>query len=87
MTWFAKFVENVGIDKILHFLVGMVVMSLFSGYSFECNLLGVFMALIAGVVKEQFIDNEIDGEDIIATAMGGVVAAMLFSVRLAFFGF
>lgn len=87
MTKFAKLMEKLGADKVLHFLAGMVIMSLFSGCSFECNLLGAFIALIAGAAKEQFFDDEIDQEEIIATAMGGVVAAILFSVRLAICGF
>ena len=72
--WIADMLNYVGIDRVLHFMVGLwlVTYGFIWGFDVGC---ACFVALVAlTFIKEFFIDEKHDWGDIVMTVLGGMVA-------------
>lgn len=81
-----KFTDNLvkkyGVDKILHFLGGGWIVSMFSPLGWLGILLGVILMLVLSFAKELFLDSFFDKNDIIAACLGGGVSIVIFLLTL-----
>lgn len=84
-TKLASLIEKVGVDKVLHFLVGFAVVlaGLMYGLGFSASLAGwggwaLFIVVGLAFCKEKFVDKDFDFVDIWATFMGGVLGMILY---------
>jgi len=92
---FNNIINKIGVDKILHFLVGAVitftinVLTIFqegiiNNVSIGLSVIGVIVATIAAVLKECIIDEQIDKKDIIATVIGAIFAFIVCAIGVWF---
>lgn len=73
-------VEKFGNDKIMHFLGGAWITSLFSPFGWIGIIIGIVLTLILSLIKEQYLDSEFDFKDIIAASMGSLTSILLYWV-------
>lgn len=78
MKFTDKLVEKYGVDKILHFLGGGWIVSMFSPIGWLGILLGVIIMLIVSFAKELFFDEIFDYKDILAACLGGGVSIIIY---------
>jgi hypothetical protein len=85
-TKLASLIEKVGVDKVLHFLVGFafVLAGLMYGLGFSASPAGwggwaLFIVIGLAFIKEKLIDKDFDFVDIWATFAGGVLGMILYS--------
>lgn len=65
-------------DKVMHFLGGAWIVSVFSPIGWWGILIGIVVMLLLSIVKEQFLDDEFDWKDIIAACIGSAVSVLLY---------
>lgn len=92
-TKLASLIEKVGVDKVLHFLMGFAVVlaGLMYGLGFSASPAGwggwaLFIIVGLSFIKEKFVDKSFDFVDVWATFMGGALA-MLMYVAIDVFGY
>lgn len=73
-------VNKYGVDKILHFLGGGWIVSMFSPIGWLGILLGVILMLIVSFAKELYLDDFFDKKDIIAACLGGGIAVVIYLI-------
>lgn len=74
----ARFLESVGVDKALHFLLFAWVVAVGLSYSFTAGV-WCFMGMLAlSVAKELSVDREVDWLDIIAGMAGGIASFAMY---------
>lgn len=77
-----KFLERVGTDRLIHFLVGAVIVALL--YPFDLTLLGIGVVWLASCAKELIDsfepDNRCDWLDVLAGVLGAVVMCIYYCV-------
>lgn len=71
-------VEKIGSDKIMHFLGGAWITSLFSPIGWLGIIIGIVLTLTLSLIKEQYLDSEFDFSDIIAAAIGCTASTLLY---------
>ena len=74
-----KLIDKIGIDKLLHFLCGMIV-ALISLIVFKSFVTAVVLTTWIGIAKEIIIDmrqenNKFDALDLLFTIVGGVIGS------------
>ena len=74
--------EKYGIDKILHFIGGGWIVSMFSPIGWLGIVLGYIIMLAVSFAKEKFFDETFDKNDIIAACLGGGVSVIVFLLTL-----
>lgn len=74
----ADFLNKIGIDKVLHFLVFGWVCSIGFTKSFTVGVWCFIGIFILSLVKEKYIDKKIDWVDVIAGFFGGWTAFALY---------
>lgn len=92
-----KFINKIGIDKILHFCIGAIISFCISNVimlqegitNININILsfvifGVIFASFFGVIKE-IIDGKIDKYDIIATISGSLLPFIVNGIGIVFY--
>ena len=77
MNKFVKFIDRIGIDRVLHFVCGFGIAAL--GFPFGRNVFIYFFvaAIFIGTVKEcidRQLGGEFDGKDMLATWLGAILA-------------
>ena len=84
-TKLAGLLEMVGVDKALHFLVGMifVLAGLVYGLGFSTSPAGwggwaAFIVVAISFAKEKFIDKSFDFADVMATFFGAALGMLLY---------
>lgn len=84
-TKLSSLISKIGVDKILHFLVGLifVLSGLMYGLGFSASPAGwggwaLFIIVGLSFVKEKFIDKDFDFVDIWYTFMGGVLGMLMY---------
>lgn len=75
-----EFINKIGTDKVLHFLVGAWIISLLSPIGWGAVTVGIVLVLFASVIKEVFLDDEIDVWDIVAGVAGSAVSALIYGI-------
>ena len=80
MKFIDKLVGKFGTDKILHFLGGGWIVSMFSPLGWVGVIIGVCLMLILSFVKEKWLDNFFEWKDIIAASLGGGVSILIFLI-------
>ena len=71
-------VNKLGNDKVMHFLGGAWITSLFSPIGWFGILIGVIITMILIFIKEQYLDTEFELKDIIAAGIGCIVSTILY---------
>lgn len=74
--------EKYGIDKILHFIGGGWIVSMFSPIGWLGIVLGYIIMMAVSFAKEKFFDETFDKNDIIAACLGGGVSVIVFLLTL-----
>lgn len=77
MNKFVKFIDRIGVDRVLHFVCGFGIAAL--GFPFGKNVFIYFFvaAIFIGTVKEcidRQLGGEFDGKDMVATWLGAILA-------------
>lgn len=82
-----KLVAYFGTDKLLHFLIGMIVPLLFVPLVNIINIYGIITVVCTGMlmivlnfIKEKWLDSFFDWKDLIACVIG-----VIFSIGLSIF--
>lgn len=89
-----EFIQKIGVDKVLHFLVGALITSLFTiiialqepditYYTMGVPVIGGIVTFMAAVFKE-IVDDKFDWKDILATVLGIVPIALATCVGVLF---
>lgn len=73
-------VEKFGSDKVLHFLGGGWITSIFSPFGWIGIIIGVLITLVLSLIKEQFLDSFFDWKDICAASIGSVISVLIYFV-------
>jgi len=82
MRFTDKLVEKYGADKVLHFLGGGWIVSIFTPLGWLGVILGLILMLIVSLAKELFLDNFFDKNDIAAACLGGGVSIAVYLLTL-----
>ena len=77
-------VEKVGIDRVLHFLVGALILAQFECFGLNLVLLSFLIVFIIAFTKEK-IDTYFDWKDIGFTMLGAFVEFISFILRTLIF--
>lgn len=77
---FNAWMENVGVDKLLHFFVAAWVVSECKAYGVAPMLLSFVVIVLLSVVKECVLDKTGDYKDVLCSMLGGVFSILLFIV-------
>lgn len=76
-----KLIKKIGVDKLLHFLCGMII-ALISLIVFKSFITAIILTTWIGAAKEIFDmrknDNKFDVLDLIFTIVGGLLGAAFF---------
>lgn len=78
-------ISKIGGDKVMHFLVGMVVVANFAllGGQADFNrvlmggLIGVVVNVVLQLAKEWWLDDEVDYADVVYGGIGGFVELLI----------
>ncbi len=73
-----------GTDKLLHFLVGMLIVAQFEIFAWYMPLIGLAVVAVISVIKE-LLDDEFDFNDIMMALIGGFVELWSLTLRFWFF--
>lgn len=70
--------NSFGTDKVMHFLGGAWITSLFSPIGWWGILIGIIITLILSFVKELWLDTFFDYKDIVAATLGSCTSVILY---------
>ena len=73
-----KIINKCGTDKVLHFLVGAWITSMFSPFGWLGIIIGTVTMLILSFIKEIWLDDVFDKKDIIAACIGSGVSTLFY---------
>ena len=73
-----KLVEKFGADKLLHFLLGWVIVSLGSPFGHIGIVIGIILVGVLSMIKEYKLDAVKDMKDLIAGILGAVISSIYF---------
>lgn len=71
-------IEKIGSDKVLHFLGGGWITSIFSPFGWIGIIIGIAVTIILSFIKEQFLDSFFDWKDIYAACIGGGISVVIY---------
>ena len=91
-----KFINKVGVDKILHFCVGAVISFCFSNIvmlqegtiginNIWIAVIGIIVTMILECIKEFIIDDNPDKKDIFATFLGSLIPFVVNAIGILFY--
>ncbi len=80
MEFINKIIEKVGIDKVLHFVCGGWITSIFTPFGWCGVVVGTIYTFIISVIKEKYLDDHFDWKDIIAAMLGCGVSIILYLI-------
>ena len=72
------FIEEVGVDKVLHFMVGYAMVTTGLMYSFAAGAWCMIAVLVLSVAKEYLVDEKTDWADVWAGVIGGIAGMMAY---------
>lgn len=73
-----KLVEKFGADKLLHFLLGWVIVSLGSQFGYIGIVISTILACFLSIIKEFKLDSVKDMKDLIAGCLGAASSGIYF---------
>lgn len=73
-------INKLGIDKVLHYLVGALAIALAQPYGWIIMGIVFIVFLILSIYKEYKLDNEADLVDIIFYIGGGITSAVIYLI-------
>lgn len=73
-----KLVEKFGADKLLHFLLGWVIVSMGSPFGCIGIVIGTILACFLSIIKEFKLDAVKDMKDLIASILGAISSSIYF---------
>lgn len=73
-------INKLGIDKVLHYLVGALAIALAQPYGWIIMGIVFIVFLILSIYKEYKLDNEVDLVDIIFYIGGGITSAVIYLI-------
>lgn len=73
-----KLVEKFGADKLLHFLLGWVIVSLGSPFGYIGIVIATIIGCLLSVIKEYKLDAVKDFKDLIAGCLGILSSGIYF---------
>ena len=73
-----KLVEKFGADKLLHFLLGWVIVSMGAPFGYIGVVIGTILACLLSVIKEFKLDAVKDMKDLIAGCLGAASSSIYF---------
>ena len=76
--WIAGMIDYVGIERVLHFFVGLWIVTYGFVWGFDIGCLCFVGLMILSVAKEVFIDEKTDWIDAVFSVVGGMVAYALY---------
>ena len=79
-----KLASYIGVDKILHFLVGALIVAQFEIFEWYWVLIAIGIVAVLSVVKE-FLDSEFDWKDIFAAMCGAFTQLFILILKMWFF--
>ena len=71
-------IEKFGTDKVLHFLGGGWITSIFSPFGWVGIIIGIVFTIVLSFIKEQFLDSFFDWKDICAAFIGSVISVLIY---------
>ena len=71
-------IEKFGTDKVLHFLGGGWITSIFSPFGWVGIIIGIVLTIILSFIKEQFLDSSFDWKDIYAASIGSAISLVIY---------
>lgn len=78
-------VNKVGQDKVLHFLGGAWITSMFTPLSWVGVVIGIILTMTLSYIKEKYLDDSFDKYDIIAAGIGSSTSIILYLLLFLFF--
>lgn len=78
MVWFNKKLEQIGIDKATHCAVAAFIVSLFAPFGMLSTMVGFVVAGSLALLKDYYLDNITDTNDIYWSFYGAAGAAIYF---------
>lgn len=79
-----NFIDKVGVDKMLHFLVGGWLTTIGLILGLKGGLIALFILLLVSIVKEKYMDNEFTKDDIKAALIGSGASFIIYFILLLF---
>ena len=73
-----KLVEKFGADKLLHFLLGWVIVSIGSPFGYIGIVIGIILVGVLSSIKEYKLDVVKDMKDLIAGILGAAISGIYF---------
>lgn len=73
-----KLVEKFGADKLLHFLLGWVIVSMGTPFGYIGIVISTILACFLSVIKEFKLDTVKDMKDLIAGCLGAASSSIYF---------
>lgn len=73
-------INKLGIDKVLHYLVGALAIALAQPYGWIIMGIVFIVFLILSIYKEYKLDNEVDLIDVIFYIGGGITSAVIYLI-------
>lgn len=73
-------IEKFGTDKVLHFLGGGWITSIFSPFGWVGIIIGIVITIILSFIKEKFLDSFFDWKDICAASIGSGVSVVIYLI-------
>lgn len=75
---FNAWMEEVGVDKLLHFLLTAWLVSEAKVYGLFPMMMMFLALVVLGLLKERCWDEELDGEDLLWSVCGGLLSILLY---------
>lgn len=72
-----KIISKIGVDKVLHFLVGALATSYGSMVDDACMWVAVVLVVLCSIVKE-VLDDKVEWMDIVAGCLGCLVSVLFY---------
>lgn len=73
-------VGRLGSDKIMHFLLGALIVAWSAYFGWWGVLIGIIFTFIVSYIKELWLDNVFDWYDIFAAMFGGSCSVIIYSI-------
>jgi len=73
-------IEQYGEDKMMHFLGGGWIVSMFSPFGWIGIIIGIIIMLGISYIKEKYLDDIFDVKDIIAASIGGGISTLIYLI-------